>query len=500
MRLSCLTHILGPLAVNIPVGADPQVTAIHYDSRCVTPGTLFFAVTGEAADGHRFISQAIAKGAVAIIGERPAPDLSVPYIQVTNARKALGRLSAHHQGHPAEALTLVGVTGTNGKTTVAYILEKIFEAAHHSPGVMGTVSTRFAGHETVSAMTTPESRDIQSTLARMVAAGVTHAVMEISSHALALHRTQGCAFDAAIFTNLTQDHLDYHGTMRAYGEAKGLLFQHHIKKGGTAVINIAHDPGKRLAESLSGPLFTVGTQESDLTAAHVTVTIDGIHGEFLSQGQATPFASRATGHHNLENILCAAGAALCLGIPMGAIVRGVADFAVPGRLERMENSRNIHLFVDYAHTPDALENVLSTLKALVPGRLICVFGCGGDRDRTKRPLMGGIAASYSDLAIITSDNPRSEAPEKIIDDIIPGIDGTSRFRYEPERLLKGFDRKGYVVMPDRRNAIGLAVAMAHPGDAVLVAGKGHETYQIIGDQRLDFDDRREVRKAVGNAR
>ena len=499
MKLSCLTKALDYVVAAPLPQEDPAITAIHYDSRNVTDGTLFVAVPGEAVDGHRYISEAIEGGAVAIIGEIPHEDLSVPYIQVTDSRRALALISALYYGHPADKLTLVGVTGTNGKTTVAYILENIFKAAGRSAGVMGTVSTRFEGVDEVSSMTTPESRDIQDTLSRMVEAGVTHAVLEVSSHALALDRVRSCAFDAAVFTNLTQDHLDYHGTMESYWKSKMVLFERHRKEGGTAVINMAHEHGRKLAESLSGNIFTVGNETSALTTRNVRVDIDGIHGEFIAPDGIVPFASKATGRHNLENILCAAGAALAVGIPMEAIVRGVADFAVPGRLERIDNNRGLHLFVDYAHTPDALENVLSTLRNLVPGRLLCVFGCGGDRDRTKRPLMGGIGAAYSDLAVITSDNPRSEAPEKIINDIVPGIDGDTSFRYEPERLSPGFAQKGFVVIPDRREAITLAVALALPGDTVLVAGKGHETYQIIGSQRLDFDDRKEVRKAVESA-
>ena len=500
MNISYLTKALDyVIAAPLPEGT-PEITAIHYDSRKVTPGTLFVAMPGEAVDGHRFIPEAIKCGAVAVMGELPQGDLGVPYIQVTDSRRALAIISAIYYDHPAEKLTLVGVTGTNGKTTVAYILENIFAAAGHATGVMGTVSTRFAGQEVVSAMTTPESRDIQDTLARMAEAGVTHAVMEVSSHALALDRVRSCAFDAAVFTNLTQDHLDYHGTMEIYWKSKRVLFDRHRKENGAAVINMANEHGRKLAEDLSGNVFTVGTGNSPLTSRNIQVGIDGIHGEFITPEGTFPFSSRATGRHNLENILCAAGAALAVGIPMEAIVQGVKDFHVPGRLERLENDRGLHLFVDYAHTPDALENVMSTLRNLVPGRLICVFGCGGDRDRTKRPLMGGIGASYGDLAVITSDNPRSEAPEKIIDDIVPGIDGELSFRYEPERLTQGFSQKGYVVIPDRREAIGLAVAIAQPGDTVLVAGKGHETYQIIGSQRLDFDDRKEVLKAVESAR
>ncbi|VVS90735.1 UDP-N-acetylmuramoyl-L-alanyl-D-glutamate--2,6-diaminopimelate ligase [Desulfoluna spongiiphila] len=500
MTLSCLTNTLGDLLAGPLPDADPCVSAIQYDSRKVTDGALFVAIPGEAVDGHRYIPEAIASGAVAVMGELPHDDLAVPYIQVTDSRKALALISATHYDHPADRLTLVAVTGTNGKTTVAYILESIFAAAGLCPGVMGTISTRFCGREEASAMTTPESRDIQDTLARMAAAGVTHAVMEVSSHALALDRVAGCAFDAAIFTNLTQDHLDYHGTMEIYGEAKKRLFEDHRKKGAAAVINMANEHGRNLAETLSGTVFTVGSETGALAADRIEVAIDGIKGEFVTPNERVPFVSGATGRYNLENILCAAGAALSVGIPMDAVVRGVAAFKVPGRLERVDTTCGRHLFVDYAHTPDALENVLSTLRHLVPGRLICVFGCGGDRDRTKRPLMAGIGAAYSDLAVVTSDNPRSEAPEKIIEDMVPGIDGETSFRYEPERLSKEFSRKGYVVVVDRREAIGLAVASARPGDTVLVAGKGHETYQIIGTQRLDFDDRKEVLKAVESTR
>jgi len=500
VTLSCLTNNLGDLMAAPLPNEDPCVSAIQYDSRKVTKGALFVAIPGEVMDGHRYIPDAIRNGAVAVMGELPYDDLTVPYIQVTDSRKALALVSATHYDHPAEKLTLIAVTGTNGKTTVSYILESIFAAAGLSAGVMGTISTRFCGMEEVSAMTTPESRDIQDTLARMAAAGVTHAVMEVSSHALALDRVAGCTFDTAVFTNLTQDHLDYHGTMEVYWEAKRQLFEHHLKEGGTAVINMANEHGRSLAESLSGNILPVGGEAGVLTADQIKVGIDGIQGKFVTSEGSTPFASGATGRYNLENILCAAGAALSVGIPIDAIVRGVSAFQVPGRLERVPNSCGLHLFVDYAHTPDALENVLSTLRHLIPGRLLCVFGCGGDRDHTKRPLMGAIGAAYSDLAVITSDNPRSEAPEKIIDDMIQGIDGETSFRYEPERLSINFSQKGYVMIVDRRKAIDLAVASARPGDTVLVAGKGHETYQLIGGKRLDFDDRKEVLRAVESAR
>ncbi|MCG8471815.1 MAG: UDP-N-acetylmuramoyl-L-alanyl-D-glutamate--2,6-diaminopimelate ligase [Desulfobacterales bacterium] len=475
-----------------------QISSIEYDSRQVTPGALFVAIPGEAVDGHRYIDSAIEKGAVAVVGERQPKTISVPFIQVANARVALADISAAFYGNPAEKLTLIGVTGTNGKTTTTYILESIFKAAGHNCGVMGTVNTRYNGFQSPSTMTTPESRDIQKTLSEMVEAGVTHAVMEVSSHALALQRVQGCRFDAAIFTNLTQDHLDYHGSMESYWEMKKRLFAHHLKEGGKGIINSASEKGRELITKPLCPVFSVGSEASSLTTRNISVGIDCMTGEFVTKEGSVPFSSRSTGRYNLENILCAAGAALSTGISMEAIVEGIRAFKVPGRLEWVENSRKLHLFVDYAHTPDALENVLSTLRSLVPGRLISVFGCGGDRDRTKRPLMGEIGTRLSDLAVITSDNPRTEDPWRILEDVIAGV-GPDLIKHDAEKPLPRHLPKGYVVEPDRKKAIAIAVNAALPGDTILIAGKGHETYQVIGDTRIDFDDRVEVARAVENA-
>lgn len=497
MRLGSLIRSIEEELVGNAPSPDLMLSSIEYDSRKVSEGALFVAIPGETADGHRYIPAAVAAGAAVVVGEKEPETCGVPFVKVKNARKALALLSAAFFGNPAEKLTLIGITGTNGKTTISYILESILASAGHSCGVMGTVSTRFCGTEKPSAMTTPESRDIQKTLAEMVQAGVTHAVMEVSSHALAMERVTGCGFDAAIFTNLTQDHLDYHGSMESYWEMKKRLFG-HLKKGAKGVINAASTHGRELIESPICPVYAVGHAAGELTSKNIDLAIDCTTGELLTKEGAFAFKTRATGRYNLENILCAAGAALSIGIPMDAVIQGIETFRVPGRLESVDNSRNLHLFVDYAHTPDALENVLSTLRSLVPGRLISVFGCGGDRDRTKRPIMGHIGTRYSDLSVITSDNPRTEDPHQILDDVIAGVDPSLQ-RLDAAGSLSPKSPKGYLVEPDRRQAIALAVHAATPGDTIIVAGKGHETYQIIGTERIDFDDRVEVARAVEQA-
>jgi UDP-N-acetylmuramoyl-L-alanyl-D-glutamate--2,6-diaminopimelate ligase len=395
-------------------------------------------------------------------------------------------------------MRVAGVTGTNGKTTITYLVEACAQAAGLPIGVLGTVTLRFPGAERPATHTTPESTAIQATLAEMRAAGAKAAVLEVSSHALAQERVAGIRFAVAGFTNLTRDHLDYHGDMERYFAAKRRLFAEHLAPDGTAVVN-ARDPfGARLADQL-GPgrrVWRYGTRDADdLRAEGLVLGLDGIHTTLATPLGPVPVRSPLVGAHNVENLLCAAGMALALGVPPDAVARGLsASLGAPGRLERVDG-RGVSVFVDYAHTDDALARVLEALRALSPRRLLCVFGCGGDRDPGKRPLMGAVAAAGADLAIVTSDNPRTERPDAIIDAILPGLERAGARRVTEAEALAG--ARGYLVEADRRAAIALAVRLARAGDAVLLAGKGHEDYQIVGTTKHHLSDREEARRALG---
>ncbi len=479
---------------------DPEITRVTGDSRQVIPGALFCALPGARADGHAFAAEAARRGAVAVIAERPVECAPALLLLAPSARRAMALCAANFHGRPGDAMQLLGVTGTNGKTTVSYLVEACARAAGLPTGVMGTVSHRFPGVERAAAHTTPESTEVQALLGEMRDAGTRLVVMEVSSHALAQERVAGLRFAAAGFTNLTRDHLDYHGDMEGYFAAKRRLFVEHLAPGGVAVIN-ARDPwGARLADQL-GPGRTAwryGTRgEDDLRAEPAALTMAGIEATVLTPRGALALRSPLVGAHNLENLLCAAGLALAAGLPLAAVEAGLAACpGAPGRLERIDG-RGLAVFVDYAHTDDALARAVEALRALGPPRLVVVFGCGGDRDRGKRPLMGAVAGRGADLAIVTSDNPRSEDPLRIIAEIEPGLAQAGRPRRTAAEAVAG--EAGYVVEPDRRAAIELAVACARPGDAVLVAGKGHEDYQLVGAERRHFDDREEARRALGLA-
>jgi UDP-N-acetylmuramyl-tripeptide synthetase len=499
VRLSQLIAALAPTAVAAP--ADPEIAGLHVDSRTVRPGGLFVAVRGLAADGHDFVADALARGAAAVVCERPVATGPAARILVADGRRALAALAARFYGDPSAAMTVVAVTGTNGKTTTTYLVEGILAAAGLPAGVIGTINTRFAGRTAPSPVTTPESLDLQRTLAEMRAAGIGHAVIEASSHAIALERIRGCWMDVAVFTNLTQDHLDFHGDMEAYGAVKRRLFTEHLAAGpkagrAAAVINTDHPAGRALADSLAGRVLRVGRgADTQVTGLDFRCDPLGIHGTIAHGAARIPVASGLIGRHNVENILCAAGAALALGIPAAAVAAGIeAVGRVPGRLDRVPDPAGRFVYVDYAHTPDALENALTALRAIGSGRLLLVFGCGGDRDRTKRPLMGAIAGRLSDVAVVTSDNPRSEDPHAVIAEILPGLRASGR-----RELAAGRGSGGYLVVADRRRAIALAVGAARRGDMVLIAGKGHETYQIIGGKTLPFDDAEAAAAALAAA-
>ena len=494
MRLSALLFGTGARG---DLGGDPDITRVTGDSRQVIPGALFCALPGARRDGHDFAAEAARRGAAAVLAERPVDCQPALLVEVPSARRAMALAAAAFLDHPARDLALAGVTGTNGKTTVSYLLEACARAAGLPTGVIGTITHRYPGVERPASHTTPESTEIQALLDEMRGAGARLAVLEVSSHALAQERAAGLRFAVAGFTNLTRDHLDYHGDMDGYFAAKRRLFTELLAPDGVAVVN-ARDPwGARLADQL-GPGRTVwryGTRAGDAVAMEEpTLSLDGIFGVIRSPRGAVAVHSPLVGGHNVENLLCAAGMALALGVPAEAVGRGLsACRGAPGRLERVEG-HGVTVFVDYAHTDDALGRALEALRALKPRRLLTVFGCGGDRDRGKRPLMGEAAGLRSDLTVVTSDNPRGEDPEAIIGEILPGLERSGRARLD-EAVARG-GATGYLVVPDRRAAIELAVACARQGDAVLLAGKGHETTQVIGAERRHLDDREEARRAL----
>lgn len=477
-----------------------EIESLTCDSRQVAPGTLFFALRGSKTDGHQYIKQAIAAGAVAIVLEDSscAPD-TVPWVQVADGRISMASLAARFYGYPTREIPLVGITGTNGKTTTTYLVEGILQAADMPAAVLGTISYRFGSTVIEASHTTPESTELQGIFRRLADDGAQAFVMEVSSHSLEQHRVDGCSFNVGVFTNLTRDHLDYHGSMEAYGAAKQRLFSQLLQgESCRAVINLDDPAADAFISAAACPVITYGlTEGADITAQQLTSTVEGISGQLVLKGQQTPFHSRLVGSYNLSNILAAAAAGVALGLTPQQIVTGIEQQkSVPGRLERVATTCGVTCLVDYAHTGDALENVLSTLKQLATGRIITVFGCGGDRDNGKRPIMGRIAAQYSDLAVVTSDNPRTEDPQRILEQIRDGIIPLGVREYQVHECIPGMNRdKGFVVLENRREAIRLAANLAQPGDILLLAGKGHEDYQIIGTTKHHFDDREEAAAA-----
>ncbi|MEW6076398.1 MAG: UDP-N-acetylmuramoyl-L-alanyl-D-glutamate--2,6-diaminopimelate ligase [Thermodesulfobacteriota bacterium] len=509
MRLSVLLAAVSPRRVTGKglasggVISDPEVTSIHCRADQVRPGGVFVAVRGRHADGHDFTGEALARGAVAVVAEKS--DINDAIVaEVDDSRKALALLAADFYGRPAERLKMIGVTGTNGKTTTVALIESILTAGGAVAGVIGTGNFRYRGKTFVNPLTTPDAVDLQRILAEMEGAGVTHVVMEVSSHALDQKRVAGCAYDAAVFTNLTQDHLDYHGTMEDYWACKQLLFTAYLGDGAgakkaAAVINCNDARGRDLCGRLQHvQLIRVGeTGDCQVFPRNVRLTPGGIAGDIVTPAGALSFSSPLCGHYNCENILCAVGAVVALGIANEDIRAGIEAFqGVPGRLERVPNLVNRHVFVDYAHTPDALANVLGTIRAITSGRLFCVFGCGGDRDRKKRPEMGRIAMDGADRVVITSDNPRSEEPEDIIRDILAGIGETASAVSDVRELGRCNGGKRYLVEPDRSRGIAAAVLASRPDDTVVIAGKGSEACQIFRDRTINFDDRLEARNAL----
>ena len=415
-----------------------------------------------------------------------------------NARQALARAAQTFYGDPTRDMAVVGITGTNGKTTISYLLESILDEAGLSPAVVGTVNYRFKEKVLPAPHTTPEATDLLARVVEFRAAGAGSVALEVSSHALEQHRADGLHYRVGVFTNLTPEHLDYHLEMERYFESKCRLFDELLPRdGGRAVVNVDDSYGARLAARLPETITCGQTTSADIHPVSLMATLDGIQGTIHTPGGDLQINSGLLGDYNIENLLCSIGAAVALGLPAQTIEAGLAKASqVPGRLERIENDRDAVILVDYAHTGDALRRVLDALRALQPKRLLTVFGCGGDRDRSKRPVMGEVAAQWSDIALATSDNPRTENPLAILDDVKEGLRRVYRKEWTPEQARKATER-GCLVIPDRREAINFAVSLLQAGDLLLVAGKGHEDYQILGTQKVHFDDREEIRQALG---
>ncbi len=470
--------------VRLSASGEEEVKSVAYSSSQVVPGSLFVALKGEKRDGLDFVEEALRKGAVAVLADRPKPaKFPGAWVEVSDSREALALAAANFYGRPSRKLTVVGVTGTKGKTTVTYILESILQAAGFRPGLIGTISYRGPGFSDEAQRTTPEAPDIQRLLRRMLDAGASHVLLEVSSHALDLKRVWGVEFDVAIFTNLSGEHLDYHGTLEDYFEAKKKLFFLNSKKR-TAVVNIDDPYGRRLLEELPLKTISFGCDAAAIVrAADFSFGRDGLRLTAEYPGGRLELRSPLLGRHNLYNILAALSAGLALGLSLSDISAGIGRLsAIPGRLEKVDNEEGLLVFVDYAHTDSALRSLLETARGLNPSRIILVFGAGGDRDRSKRERMGAVAAELADWTFLTSDNPRSENPADILADI-----------------EKGFQQRGgknFTSLADRREAIARALTFARKGDIVLVAGKGHERVQVIRDARLPFSDAEVIREVL----
>ena len=481
MRLDQLLTALPAATIAGPMDREVSDVAAHHGA--VRPGSVFVAVRGFRHDGHTFAAEAVSRGAVAVVLEREIPlPPAVTRVLVGDSREALAQLSAAFFGFPSTALDVIGVTGTNGKGTTAYLIDAVLSRAGMSCGIIGTMGARIGVQTLPLDRTTPEAVDLQRLLRQMADAGLSHAVVEVASHALALRRVEGTRFAAAVFTHLTQDHLDFHHTLEEYRAAKRHLFE-MVEPGGVAIVNADDAHAPVMAAASRAPVVTYAIERpADITAAGVRLHLAGSEYTLRTPALSVPIATTLHGRFNVYNALAASAVALHYGVAVEVIRDVLATFSgVPGRFEAVDEGQGFGVVVDYAHTPDGLDNVLKTAKDFVRGRTIVVFGAGGDRDRTKRPAMGAIVSSLADIAVVTSDNPRSEEPTVIIEEILRGMTGG---RAEVE------------VEPDRRRAIARAVALARPGDFVIIAGKGHEPYQEINGTKHPFDDRVVAREAL----
>ncbi len=470
-----------------PVGGEGvEVGGVAYDSRRVARGDLFVAVRGYVTDGHHFAGAALEAGAAALVLEREVEGIpgGTPRLIVPSGREALALIADAFYGHPSGELALVGVTGTNGKTTTSFLIDAILRAAGRTTGLMGTIHYRVGDRILEQPRTTPEAPDLQAYLGGMLEAGASHAVMEVSSHGVALERVRGCEFAAVVFTNLTQDHLDFHGEMESYFRAKLRLFAE--SRPAASVLNFDDPYGRRIAQEAGGSVWSYGfAGDAQVRPEDLSLSADGTAFELVHPGGRVRIETPLIGRHNASNILAASAACLALGLSPGEVAAGVRSLAsVPGRLERVDAGQPFLVVVDYAHTEDALRRVLEFARPVTKGRLLTLMGCGGDRDRRKRPLMAAAAARASDWVVMTSDNPRTEDPAAILREVEAGVG-----------LVPG-GRGRVRTIVDRREAIRVILAEARPGDTVVIAGKGHETYQIVGRERLPFDDREEARKAL----
>ncbi|SFD85641.1 UDP-N-acetylmuramoylalanyl-D-glutamate--2,6-diaminopimelate ligase [Bacillus sp. OV194] len=467
---------------------NAEITSIEMDSRAAGPGSLFVCIKGFTVDGHDYAGQAVKNGAAAVLAEKPLEGIdSVPVILVNDTKRAMAVLANVFYDYPTSKLHLIGVTGTNGKTTTSHLIEQIFSDAGKRTGMIGTIDMKINGVSHKVSNTTPESLFLQKAFKEMIDQGVESAVMEVSSHALDMGRVRGCDYDIAVFTNFTQDHLDYHKDMETYLRAKGLLFAqlgntYAGNKEKIAILNRDDEASKEFEKMTAAQILTYGIeQKSDIMAKDIKVTGKGTSFTLVTPLEERPVSIKLVGKFSVYNVLAAISATLLSGIPIDSIVKTMENMnGVPGRFETVDAGQSFTVIVDYAHTPDSLENALTTVNEFAVGKVISVVGCGGDRDRTKRPLMAKIAAEHSDVAIFTSDNPRTEDPLAILEDMKEGVQG-----YE------------YIIKPDRKDAITYAVEIADDNDIILVAGKGHETYQIIGKDVLDFDDRKVAAEAIG---
>ncbi len=511
MTLSVLLGALvGPGLLSVaPVISGPaevaSVTSVAYDSRRAGPGAVFVALRGQKADGAQFAAQAVARGALAVVAETPAPDqISVPWVVVPDARLALAVLADQVSGHPSRSLRVVGITGTNGKTTTGYLLRSIFESAGIRCGLLGTVVYSLGDEDHEATRTTPEAPDVQKMLRQMLDNGCGAAVMEVSSHALALKRVDAIHFAAGVFSNLTRDHLDFHGDMETYFAAKRRLFE-LLPPGAPGIINLDDPRGATLMGIASRNVSYSVRHDADVTPAPFELSLDGLHFTARTPKGDVHVQSTLVGRPNLYNLLAAVATAVALDLPVAAIEGGLRDLkGVPGRFQVVSSpDDDVTVVVDYAHTDDALKNLLETARALATGRMLTVFGCGGDRDKTKRPLMGAVAGRLSDVVIVTSDNPRSEDPAGIIEEVQRGIPGADRARAGGKPSGRGPE---VLAIVDRGEAVARAIDLARPGDLVIVAGKGHEQTQVIGDREIPFSDvavaqaslaRRRVRQRAG---